>query len=188
MVCYTFLRPNFAMNPKMYLLRLLMDCQFLVDDGRCIFDINIVSDTVVDSVSLHDFKVSAYGLIQNCISGAGPSEGGIMTGLGAYYQTLVVLRLSSICIAGYYMYVPGADIKISGQHGRLGLTMTSNNPRIRCSNPLGQPPGNCDEIMERMPADRRLQFFGPAGIPGVDVGLPRQISNGKSSHFSSLMS
>lgn len=69
---------------------------------------------------------------------------------------------------------------ILGHHGRLGLIMTSYEPSVRCSWPIGesQRPENCDEILMSMPADLSFQRFGRYLPPGTGVTLPLEVANG----------
>ena len=61
--------------------------------------------------------------------------------------------------------------------------MTSYEPRVRCYNPPGPPgpgPEGCDEILYSMPTGMYDRRFGRAGAPGVNIGLPAELSSGKS--------
>ena len=73
-----------------------------------------------------------------------------------------------------------AERRILGHHSRLGLIMTSYEPSIRCSWPIGesQRPENCDEILMSMPADLSFQRFGRHLPAGAGVPLPLDIANG----------
>ncbi|KAL8942145.1 MAG: hypothetical protein Q9216_001830 [Gyalolechia sp. 2 TL-2023] len=67
-----------------------------------------------------------------------------------------------------------------GRHGRLSLTMTSYRPQVRCFQPIQDPPAECVDIVESMPATKDLQVFGTDGDQGVQIDLPREIANGPS--------
>lgn len=65
--------------------------------------------------------------------------------------------------------------------------MTPYQPSVRCSPPIDYTPKNCDQILWSMPTSKSRQIFGPRGDPGVQVGLPYELENGKSTHDPNML-
>ena len=65
--------------------------------------------------------------------------------------------------------------------------MTSYEPSVRCFQAPGEGPisEDCYQILDSMPARKNRQIFGPAGTPGVTVGLPYELHAGMWSNTSS---
>lgn len=59
--------------------------------------------------------------------------------------------------------------------------MTSYRPQVRCFIPIRDGPRGCEDILDSMPATENLQLFGASGDQGVQVALPYELSNSKSS-------
>ena len=65
-----------------------------------------------------------------------------------------------------------------GSDKNLKVTMTSYKPNVQCEPKVGPPSQSCDDILGTMSASKQRLAFGPPGVTGIDVELPKKFVSG----------
>ncbi len=138
-----------------------------IADGRCVIDLMTAPGVTSDQVSNAQVAQAARRVIDQCVAGTGPIQGGSVGAIGESYPPIPIPRIHLLTT-------------FQGNANNLVVIVRRYTPAFSCNNMYGQPPtaGSCRRIIGNMPVSTDAQVFGWKRAQGVQIPLPKNFRAG----------